>query len=109
MSRSVPTEFPNVTACCKANLYFDGKVVSHSIVDAAGRKHTLGVIFPGAYTFTTQAPERMAIVAGACRVLLRGDSEWREVPAGDEFQVPGDSSFDIAVDSGITEYVCSFG
>jgi uncharacterized protein YaiE (UPF0345 family) len=25
------------------------------------------------------------------------------------FDVPGDSSFEIAVDAGIAEYVCSFG
>ena len=29
---SVPTEFKNVTAIAKANVYFDGKVVSHSIL-----------------------------------------------------------------------------
>ncbi|NMC49255.1 MAG: pyrimidine/purine nucleoside phosphorylase, partial [Desulfovibrio sp.] len=36
MSQGVPAEFPNVTAVCKANLYFGGKVVSHTLVDAAG-------------------------------------------------------------------------
>jgi hypothetical protein len=29
---AIPAEFPNVTAVTKANVYFDGKVVSHSIL-----------------------------------------------------------------------------
>lgn len=106
---SAPTEFSNVTAVAKANVYFDGKVVSHTIIDAAGRKTTLGLIYPGTYNFGTGAPERMDIVAGACRVRQAGQSEWTAYQAGSFFTVPGDSSFDISVESGIAEYVCSFG
>ncbi|MEO8904742.1 MAG: pyrimidine/purine nucleoside phosphorylase [Polyangiaceae bacterium] len=101
-------EFPNVKAIAKANVYFDGKVVSHTILLANGEKKTLGLIYPGDFHFGTDAPERMDIVAGNCRVRLDGSAEWREYGAGTFFKVPGKSGFDINVASGIAEYVCSF-
>lgn len=101
-------EFENVTAVAKANIYFDGKVVSHTLRFSDGSKKTLGLIYPGEYHFGTDAPERMDITAGSCRVRLDGSSEWREYAAGQSFRVPGKSGFDIAVTSGIAEYVCSF-
>jgi hypothetical protein len=99
--------FENVTAVCKANVYFDGKVVSHSIIFADGSKKTLGLIYAGTYTFNTGAPERMEIIAGACRAKI-GDADWAAYAGGTYFDVPGNSAFDIAVDEGIAEYVCSF-
>jgi uncharacterized protein YaiE (UPF0345 family) len=102
-------EFANVTVPCKANFYFDGKVVSHSLLFPDGSKKTLGLIYPGSYTFNTAAPERMEIVAGTCRARLAGESGWAEYGAGSHFDVPAASAFEIAVDNGIAEYVCSFG
>ena len=101
-------KYENVTAVAKANVYFDGKVVSHTILLASGEKKTLGLIYPGDFHFGTDAPERMDITAGSCRVRLDGQSEWKNYAAGEFFQVPGKSGFDIAVASGIAEYVCSF-
>jgi uncharacterized protein YaiE (UPF0345 family) len=101
-------EFANVTAVAKANVYFDGKVVSHTILLPGGAKKTLGLIYPGEFHFGTDAPELMEIIAGACRVRLDGTSEWKEYGAGTSFRVPAKSGFDIAVASGIAEYVCSF-
>ncbi len=109
MAQGIPAEFPGVTAVCKANIYFDGKVISHTLVDAAGKKITLGLIFPGRYVFNTGAPERMDVTAGACRVKLAGQEAFTAYPAGTTFFVPGDSSFEIVVDDGISEYICSFG
>jgi len=102
-------EFKNVTVVAKANVYFEGRVVSHSVLFADGSKKTIGLIYPGEYYFGTAAPERMDIIAGACRVKLKGSSDWKDYDAGTSFDVPGDSGFDIAVASGIAEYVCSFG
>lgn len=99
--------FDNVSVDCKANVYFDGKVVSHTIRFAGGE--TLGLIHPGAYVFNTGAPERMEIIAGSCRARLAGQAGSGPTPAGSHFDVPGDSSFEIAVDEGVAEYVCSFG
>jgi len=50
----------------------------------------------------------MEIVAGSCRYKLAG-ADWASCAAGSYFDVPGDSSFEIAVADGITEYICSFG
>lgn len=108
MSQSAPASFANVEVSVKANVYFDGKVVSHTVRFADGSKKTLGLIYPGSFHFGTEAPELMQIVAGACRVRLDGDAEWNRYEAGTEFRVPGKSGFDIAVESGIAEYVCSF-
>lgn len=102
-------EFPNVTVVAKANVYFDGKVVSHTLRFADGTKKTIGLIYPGEYHFGTDAPERMDIVAGSCNVTLDGASETRDYGAGSSFDVPGKSGFTIRVSGGIAEYVCSFG
>ncbi len=101
-------EYPNVTAVAKANVYFDGKVVSHTILLADGSKVTLGLIYAGDFHFGTDAPERMDITAGSCEVRLDGETTWKTYASGSFFQVPGKSGFDIKVASGIAEYVCSF-
>lgn len=105
---SLPTEFSGVTVHTKANVYFDGKVVSHTVLLPGGAKKTLGLIYPGSYHFGTGAPERMEIVAGACRVQLDGASAWQDYAAGTFFDVPGKSGFTIEVKAGLCEYICSF-
>jgi uncharacterized protein YaiE (UPF0345 family) len=101
-------EFRAVTAIAKANVYFDGKVVSHTLVFPEGSRKTLGLIYPGAFHFGTNAAERMEIIAGACRVKLDGESVWNAFSAGQVFEVPAKSGFNIEVAAGICEYVCSF-
>ena len=105
---SLPTQFSGVTVATKANVYFDGKVVSHSLLMSDGAKKTLGLIYPGSYHFGTAAPERMEIVAGACRVTLDGQNAVKEYAADTYFDVPGKSGFTIEVLDGICEYICSF-
>ena len=103
-----PTEFRNVTAVVKANVYFDGRVVSHTILFPDGSRKTLGLIYPGQFHFGTDQSERMEIVAGACTVKLDGQKSTVAYAAGQAFEVPAKSGFDIAVASSICEYVCSF-
>ncbi|MBL9216596.1 MAG: pyrimidine/purine nucleoside phosphorylase [Opitutaceae bacterium] len=105
---SLPTQFTGVTVHTKANVYFDGRVVSHTVLMPDSAKKTLGLIYPGSYHFGTGAPERMEIVAGACRVTLDGQAATRDYPAGSFFDVPGKSGFTIEVKSGLCEYICSF-
>jgi purine/pyrimidine-nucleoside phosphorylase len=105
---SIPTEFRGVTAVAKANVYFDGKVVSHSVLFADGSKKTLGLIYPGKFHFGTEKAERMEIVAGQCSVKLDGQTTTANYSAGQAFQVPANSGFDIEVGQGICEYICSF-
>lgn len=102
-------EFPNVTAVAKANVYFEGRVVSHTILFPDGSKRTLGLIYPGTYHFGTAAAELMQIVDGACSVVLDGsDAGAATYEAGGEFRVPASSGFTITVAAGICQYVCSF-
>jgi purine/pyrimidine-nucleoside phosphorylase len=101
-------KFDNVTAIAKANIYFGGRVISHTVLFPDGSKKTLGLIYPGEFHFGTDAPERMDITSGACRVRVDGTNEWQDVSAGSFFKVPGKSGFDISVADGIAEYVCSF-
>lgn len=105
---AIPSEFSNVTAITKANIYFDGKVVSHSIVFADGSKKTLGLIYPGTYHFGTDKAERMEIVFGSCEVMIDGSEARTTCGCGVFFDVPAKSGFDISVADGICEYVCSF-
>ena len=105
---SSPAQFENVTAIAKANVYFDGKVVSHTILLPCGEKKTLGLIYAGKFHFGTDKSERMEIVAGVCSVKLDGASNAISYISGSSFEVPAKSGFDIEVAEGICEYVCSF-
>ena len=102
-------QFDKVSVVCKANVYFDGKVVSHTLLFPDGSKKTVGLIYPGTYTFNTGAPEIMEIIAGTCRARIKGEADWKAYSAGKAFTVAGNSAFDITVESGIAEYLCSFG
>ena len=105
---SIPAQFSGVTVVAKANVYFDGKVASHSVLFPDGSKKTLGLIYPGKCHFGTDQAERMEIVAGACAVKLDGQAGVNTFAAGQVFEVPAKSGFDIEVKSGICEYICSF-
>jgi hypothetical protein len=104
----IPQEFQNVTALAKANIYFDGRVVSHTILLPGGAKKTLGLIYPGQFHFSTGQAERMEIVDGQCTVKLDGQSAVANYSAGGAFDVPAKSGFEISVQSGICQYICSF-
>jgi uncharacterized protein YaiE (UPF0345 family) len=105
---AIPTQLAGVTAVTKANVYFDGNVVSHTVLLPDGVKKSLGLIRPGSYHFGTTVPERMEIVAGTCRVTLDGTTAAKDYPAGTVFEVSGRSGFTIAVAAGLCEYICTF-
>ncbi|HUD84720.1 MAG TPA: pyrimidine/purine nucleoside phosphorylase [Candidatus Saccharimonadales bacterium] len=104
----IPNEFQNVTAVAKANIYFDGRVASHTILLPGGAKKTLGLIYPGQFHFGTGQAERMEIVDGQCTVKLDGQNVAAIYSAGGVFEVPAKSGFDIGVQTGICQYICSF-
>jgi hypothetical protein len=107
-----PTLVGTITA--RANVYFDGRCVSHGIQLADGTHKSVGVITVGPLTFKTGAPETMELVAGSCRVRLADelgntkDNDWRTYNAGQSFSVRGNSGFDIDVTSTL-HYICHFG
>jgi uncharacterized protein YaiE (UPF0345 family) len=101
------TQFDNISVVKKANIYFDGKCVSHTVLFADGTKKTIGVIFPSSLTFNTGAPEIMELNAGKCRIRLKGQDAWQTYKGGQRFEVPGNSSFDIETIETL-DYVCHF-
>lgn len=104
----MPDQIDNISVITKANVYFDGKCVSHTVQYDDGSKKSVGVILPAALTFNTGVAEIMQSVAGSCRYKLKGE-DWKTCQAGQSFSVPGNSSFDIEVTGEPYHYVCHFG
>ncbi|MFN3885163.1 MAG: pyrimidine/purine nucleoside phosphorylase [Rhodocyclaceae bacterium] len=102
------SRFDNVSVVKQANVHFDGKCVSHTVILADGTRKSVGVILPSRLTFTTGAPEIMETVAGRCRYRLQGE-DWKSCAVGESFRVPGNSSFEIEVTDEPYHYVCHFG
>ena len=50
-------EFKDVTIIKKANIYFDGKVTSRSVIFPDGSRKTLGIMLPDEYEFNTDDKE----------------------------------------------------
>ena len=103
-------KFGNVSVGKKANVFFDGKCVSHSVYFPDGSRKTCGVILPGSQlTFNVGAPELMEITAGTCSVKIAGESAFKTYAAGGSFKVAENSSFEIRTGADAVDYVCSFG
>jgi hypothetical protein len=100
--------FKNVEIKKRANVYHGGKVTSRTIITPEGEMKTLGVMLPGSYRFSTQAPEKVDITQGHCRVKLADQQTWTDYQAGQSFSVPGNSHFEIEVID-LFDYVCHFG
>lgn len=102
------SEFKDVTVVKEANVYFEGKVTSRSVIFADGSRKTLGIMLPGEYLFSTDSSEIMEILAGEMEVLLPQDGNWKTVKGGESFEVPGNSHFSLKVKA-LTDYCCSYG
>ncbi len=102
------SQFDGVSVVKKANVYFDGKCVSHTVVLADGTRKSVGVILPSSLVFNTGAPEIMELIDGRCRVKLAGETAFRDYAGGSSFSVPGNSSFEIETLETL-HYVCHFG
>ena len=100
-------DFNNVSVIKRANVYFDGKVTSRTILFSDGARKTLGVMLPGEYEFNTSEKEIMEILAGDLDVLLPGANEWKTVKGGETFEVPARSTFRVRVRE-LTDYCCSY-
>jgi purine/pyrimidine-nucleoside phosphorylase len=99
--------FENVTIVKKANVYFDGKVTSRTVLFADGTRKTLGIMMPGEYEFGTGSREVMEILGGEMKVLLPSREEWQVFEAGQSFEVPANSSFKLEL-VGMVDYCCSY-
>lgn len=101
------SEFKNVNVKKEANIYFEGKVTSRTIIFPDGSKKTLGVMLPGEYEFNTAEKEIMEIISGELDVLLPDENEWKSISGGQEFTVSANSKFTMKVKK-ISDYCCSF-
>ena len=90
----------NVTAIAKANVYFDGKVVSHTIYLVDHNERTQAVE-------GLEQAEIMEIIDGVCQVRLPGTTEYMEIKAGETFNLPGNSKFGFRCYVPV-QYVCSY-
>ena len=99
--------FENVTIVKKANVYFDGRVTSRTVLFADSTRKTLGFMMPGEYEFGTASPEVMEILGGEMDVLLPNQKEWQTFETGQSFEVPADSLFKLRL-TGPADYCCSY-
>ena len=99
--------FEQVTVVKKANVYYEGKVTSRTVLFADGTKKTLGIILPGSYSFGTADKEHMEILGGLLKALLPGETAWRSFAEGEAFDVPANSRFACEAE-GVCDYCCSY-
>jgi uncharacterized protein YaiE (UPF0345 family) len=99
--------FESVTVVKKANIYFDGKVTSRTVLFADGSRKTLGVMLPGDYEFGTGAAEVVELLSGEMSVLLPADTGWKTFKAGESYRVPAHSKFKLKI-AGVADYCCSY-
>src|SRR3970040_2128063 len=86
----------NISVGKKANVFFDGKCVSHSVFFPDGTRKTVGVIMPGSQlAFNVGAPELMEITSGTCEVKVAGEPAFKTYTANTSFKVAENSSFEI--------------
>ena len=97
----------NISVTTQANVYFDGKCISHGITYLDGTKKSVGVILPSTLVFNTGVAEIMECVAGSCEYKLADSSAWVKSVAGEKFSVPGNSKFEIRVVEPY-HYICHF-
>ena len=90
----------------QVNEYFNGAVKSLAYQTTAG-KSSVGVINPGTYEFGTGQPEIMTITEGSLEVLLPETTTWQIYSAGQVFNVPGNSSFQVRTEEQ-TAYLCQY-
>ena len=103
------TIFNNVSLYTKANIYYNGKVTSRTVIFDDGTENSLGIMLPGEYTFKTNEAETMEIIQGYLEVKLPDSDEWQTIISGRSFEVPANSSFEVKVGkSTFVDYCCSY-
>jgi purine/pyrimidine-nucleoside phosphorylase len=101
------SQFDHVSVMKKANVYFDGRCISHNLVFPDQTRKTIGVIMPGTLNFGTDSAEVMEILEGKCRARIGSDGEWKQYAGGQQFRVPARTSFEMEVSEPV-HYVCHF-
>lgn len=103
---STLSQFNNVSVIKEANIYFEGKVTSRTVLFADGTKKTLGIMLPGEYEFGTGLKEEMEILAGQLEYKLTG-GDWKTIDGKGTFFVPANDKFQLKVHTA-ADYCCSY-
>lgn len=101
------SDLNNIKITKEPNIYFEGKVVSYSLIPEDGLRKTLGVMQVGDYEFNTEEKEIIEITSGKMEILIANELEWKKIETGMTFQVPASSSFKLKV-AQVTSYFCSY-
>ena len=100
-------QFDGVSVGKKANVYFDGKCVSHTVTLPDGVRKSVGVILPSTLRFYLSTKEVMEVVEGTAYVSINGQAE-RTFTAGQSWTVEAGGYFVIRAEQPV-HYVCHFG
>ena len=100
-------QFDQVSVGKKANVYFDGKCVSHTVTLADGTRKSVGVILPSTLRFDLTTKEVMEVADGTAYVSINGEAE-KSFSAGQSWTVEAGAYFVIRADQPV-HYVCHFG
>lgn len=90
----------------QVNHYFDDNVLSIALENAAGR-HTVGVMNPGRYQFSTTQHEHMVVISGTLMVQRTHDEEPQLISEGESFDIPANQSFQCDATE-MTAYLCTY-
>lgn len=99
-------QFDNVSVIKSANIYFDGKVSSRTVLFKDGTRKTLGLMLPGEYEFGTNEKEVMEILTGELEVCLPNES-WKTIVAGQSFEIAAHAKFQLKIKQ-VVDYCCSY-
>ncbi len=91
----------------KSNQYFDGNVMSIAFKTET-LPATVGVMAVGDYVFNTAEHETMTVISGVLKVKLPGTDQLQTFSAGQTFEVPANSAFNVIVPVE-TAYLCLYG
>ena len=100
-------QFDQVTVNKKANVFFDGKCVSHTVTLPSGERKSVGVILPSTLRFDLTTKEVMEVVDGTAHVSINGVEE-QAFAAGQSWTVEAGGYFVIRAEQPV-HYVCHFG
>ena len=98
-------QFDQVSVGKKANVFFDGKCVSHTVTLANGVRKSVGVVLPSTLRFDLSTKEVMEVVDGNAFVSINGAPE--EFKAGQSWTVEKGGYFIIRAEAPV-HYVCHF-
>ena len=98
--------FENVSVSKKANVYFDGKCVSHTVTENGIRKSVGVILPPNPLRFDLTTKEIMEVIEGTAYVSINGNEE-ETFTNNQSWTVEAGGYFIVRTDAPL-HYVCHF-